>query len=108
MSSINILKRDGFGKQGSHLERQPFGKPARSTADALGTAVATSLTLHTILFFLNKTTFKPSLLLFLLLLLKDNSNLKQALLPVIPLRNKKMGFYLLYNEVVAHGSMRCN
>lgn len=65
MSSINILERDGFGKQSSHLERQPFGKPARSTADALGTAAENSLTQsHTISFFLNKTTFKPSLYYF--------------------------------------------
>lgn len=67
MSSINILKRDGFGKQSSHLERQPFGKPARSTADALGTAAETSLTLPTISFFLNKTTFKPSMFFFFVL-----------------------------------------
>lgn len=79
MSSINILKRDGFGKQDSHLERQPFGKPARSTANALGTAAATFLTLHTILFFLNKTTFKPSLVLFfIVVVVKGQLQLKTS------------------------------
>jgi len=76
MSPINILERWFWQTE------QPFGKAARSTADALGTAAETAPTLRTISFFLNKTTFKPSMVFFL----KDNSNLKQALLPVTPLK----------------------
>lgn len=87
MSSINILKRDGFGKQSSHLERQPFGKPARSTADALGTAAETSLTLHMISFFLNKTTFKLSLYYFVVVVVKEQLQLKTRPSPCDAIKN---------------------
>lgn len=69
MSSLNILERWFW------QTKQPFRKPARNTADALGTAAEASPTLHTISFFLN---YFQAILVCLVVVVKGQLQLKTS------------------------------